>query len=155
MAGEARSKEASRRGGLARVAGRCAATLATVGTGVEDSPAFRPYRRKASSLRKALAGELASLAGGVCGPMPSALLAAASRELAAAQYVFDCAAREGDTAGFIAASKLESAAKQHILAAWEIAVRSAGRRGGEGASVDVDALVAQAEERVRGGARGE
>ena len=150
-AGDALQLAAASSGGRARHS-RSTLALATVGTGILDAPGFKPYRKRAASLRRAICAEIADAAGGQCGPAPSALVAAAAATFAAARFAYDEAARTLDTAGFALAAKLDAAARQNVLAAWEIAVREARiLRLDGGDPVDVDAAMKRAEERARRG----
>lgn len=122
--------------------------LATVGTGTLDHEAFAPYRRKAAGLRRAYCAELAVLAGGMCGAGPSAMVAAGATEYAASRFILDQAAKTLSRDDFALAAKLSGAARQHFLAAYELAVRQAQLRGLGDKVPDADAVMRAAEERT-------
>lgn len=90
--------------------------------------------RRAASYRRVRTAELALLGGGVCGVDASAMVAAAARDLASSAFVFQVALTEKDTMKqaklFAMASKIGQNAKQHQIAAYELAVREAKARSG-------------------------
>lgn len=134
---------------MSKKATRTALSLSIVSPGINDSPAFAAYRRKAASLRRAYCRELATLAGGMCGAGPSAMAAAGAAEYAASRFVFDQAAQTLSRDDFALASKLAAAARQHFLAAYELAVRQAKAIPRDDLP-DADKLMADAEAKAVG-----
>jgi hypothetical protein len=119
---------------------------------VPDDAAFAPYKRAASSFRRAQCGSLASaVGGGYCGPAPSSMVASAALQLAWSRYFSDVAAGGGDPELALTASRLADASRQNLLAAHELCAREAKARPGpsrldqvvaemtaEGASLQLD-----------------
>jgi hypothetical protein len=136
--------------------------VSTLGLGFTiPSDAFRPYRGKAASFRRAHCAELAQLAGGVCGTGPSSFVASAALQLAVSRYLYDLAlnggAKEGeeamplDTKGLTfllkEARQQADSSRQMLLAAYELAVREGKLRGETGrATFDFEAVTKRAEE---------
>jgi len=104
--------------------------------GVEDDPAFAPYRRAAADFRRAhVMGLARSVGGGRCGPAPASIIASAAWQLAASRFLFDTA--RGDTEKLTAASKLANDSRQNLLAAHELCAKEAmAQRDTEGNSLD-------------------
>lgn len=91
--------------------------------------AFAPYKRAAVDFRRAQCRALAlSVGGGHCGVAPSSIIASAAWALAASRYLYDTAARTGDSTLFVAASRLAESSRQHLLAAHELCAREAKSR---------------------------
>lgn len=119
--------ELGRRGGQVRAA----RVLLARGLGIPlnlTSEAFKPYRYAANAFRRHHCAELARQAGGEVGAGPSSMVASAALQLAASRFLFDQAARTGDAATFKTASQLANDSRQNLLAAYELAVRSAEAR---------------------------
>lgn len=126
-ADDAATKEAARKGGLAKAGkSRLAASLGL--QGLTTSEAFVPYRRSAETFRRHHCSELASMAGGVCGSGPSSMVASAALQLAASRYLFDLAGASGDPQLFVQAAQLADRSRQSLLTAYEMAVRQAQAR---------------------------
>jgi len=124
--------------------------VSTLGLSKDTTPnatAFTPYRKRANSFRKAHCASLALLAGGECGTGPSSLVATASIQLAVSRYLYDAATRlpTPDIALLKEARMQGDSSRQNLLAAYELAVREAQRRGKK----DVDPLdVIEAKQRA-------
>jgi hypothetical protein len=95
---------------------------------VESMPEFAAYRRAASAFRRHHCAELAKQAGGMCGSAPSSMVASAALQLAASRFLFDQGAQSGDPAILKTASQLSNDSRQNLLAAYELAQRSAAAR---------------------------
>lgn len=94
---------------------------------------FAPYRRAASSFRRAQCAELARVVGGgVCGPAPSSVVASAALALAWSRYFSDKAAATGDADYAIKSAQLADKSRQHLLTAHELAAREATARAKSG-----------------------
>jgi hypothetical protein len=95
--------------------------------GLDDDPAFAPYKRAASDFRRAHVMVLArTVGGGHCGPAPSSIVASAAWQLAASRFLFDTAA--GSPEKLTAASRLANDSRQNLLAAHELCAREAAAR---------------------------
>lgn len=101
----------------------------------------RKAMRKATSYRLARTSELALLCGGTCGVGVSAMVAASARALASSVYVYQLALHEKNPQKaaklFSASEKIASGARQHELAAYELAVREGKARQGDRGPPDV------------------
>jgi hypothetical protein len=96
---------------------------------VPDEAAFAPYKRAATSFRKAQCAALAAQSGnGYCGPGPSSMVASAALQLAWSRYYSDKAATGGDPELAITASRLADASRNNLLAAWELCSRESKGR---------------------------
>lgn len=102
------------------------------------SDAFRPYRRRANAFRRAHCDSLSLLAGGECGTGPSSLVATASIQLAVSRWLYDAGTKAAtpDVSLLKEARQQGDSSRQNLLAAYELAVREAQRRGKK----DVDPL---------------
>jgi hypothetical protein len=96
---------------------------------VPDEAAFAPYKRAASSFRRAQCSSLsASVGGGYCGPAPSSMVASAALQLAWSRYFSDLAASGADPELALTASRLADASRQNLLAAHELCARESQSR---------------------------
>ncbi len=93
-----------------------------------DDAVFAPYRRAAAAFRRHHCKELAAMAGGHCGAAASSIVASAALQLAASRFLFDLGAESGDATILKQASQLANDSRQNLLAAAELATRSASAR---------------------------
>lgn len=125
---------AGRNGGLKkRGAVAFGASLGLSSVMLKKSPEeARKAMRKATSYRLARTSELALLAGGTCGVGVSAMIAASARAMAASVYVYQLALQEKNPQKaaklFATSEKIAGGARQHELAAYELAVREGKAR---------------------------
>lgn len=125
--GSALAKRAGAKGGAAR-ASRAALRAQVSALGLGDlaaDPAFKTYVDEAETFRAAYAGQLADMAGGVCGIGPSSMIATSALQLAASRYLFVLAGRETDSQLaaklFARAGSLGDSSRQNLLAAFHLA----------------------------------
>ena len=85
-------------------------------------PRFEPHNRRRLDWLRARRTELAASTGGVSHGV-GAMLAAAAWQHAAGEFAAELAAEAGDVELFKIAATLSSTARQHDLAAWELACR--------------------------------
>jgi hypothetical protein len=131
--------------------GKRASLATTLGMGREIAPtaaAFAPYRRRATSFRRAHAAELASLAGGECGTGPSAMVATASLQLAVSRYLYDLGTKgKRPNLNVLKEARAQAdSSRQNLLAAYELAIREGKARGQNRGALDIDAVTRRAEE---------
>src|SRR5687768_6742078 len=94
--------------------------------GVERcSDAFRPFARWGARYGAHRRRELASAHGGSISAGVGAIVESAAMAMAASRFVQSLAAESGDAELFKQAAALASTARQHELAAWELAAREA------------------------------
>lgn len=121
-AGSPEASEAGRRGGHARAGKTRLAAQLTLATDLAD-PSVRPYLRAAVPFQKAaLESIAATVGGGICDALASSMVATAALQLATSRHAFEV---EGDA---IKGSRLADASRQNLLAATEIAARTAAAR---------------------------
>ena len=95
-----------------------------------DDSAFAPYKRAAVSYRRATCAAIAStVGGGVCGPIPSSMVASAALALAWARYFSDTAAATNDVDLAMRATKQSESASALVRQAHEYAAKEATARG--------------------------
>ncbi len=90
-------------------------------------PRFEPHNRRRLEWLRARRAELFASTGFVSHGV-GAILAAAAWQHAGGEFAAELAAETGDVELFKAAASLTSTARQHDLAAWELAVREAAAR---------------------------
>ena len=90
-------------------------------------PRFEPHNRRRLEWLKARRSELAAATGGVSHGV-GAMLAAAAWQHAAGEFAAELGAETGNVELFKTAATLSSTARQHDLAAWELACREAQAR---------------------------
>lgn len=130
--------------------------VSTLGMGRDITPtgeAFAPYRRRATSFRRAHTAELASLAGGECGTGPSAMVATAALQLAASRYLYELGTKQTppDLNMLKEARQQGDSSRQNLLAAYELAIREGKSRGERTGAYDIDAVTRRAEEEAERG----
>lgn len=124
----ARGNSLARAGGAAR-AGKTRLADRMGLSSLSDDAAFAPYKRAATSFRRAQCSALAAnVGGGFCGPAPSSLVASAALQLAWSRFLSDQAAELGDPELALKASRLAEASRQSLLAAHELCAREASAR---------------------------
>jgi hypothetical protein len=118
------AKEMGRRGGLAKA--RRVRLVDSLGLAkIAEDSAFGPYRSSAEQFIAAHLAELAQVAGGVVGTGPSTMVTSAALQLAASRYCFDRASERGDTDLMKQGSVLANDSRQNLIAAYELATRTA------------------------------
>jgi len=105
---------------------------------------FEPHNRRRLDWLRARRTELAAATGAVSHGV-GAILAAAAWQHAAGEFAAELAAERGDVELFKVAASLTSTARQHDLAAWELAVREAAARRSAGGDAPVPWLEAPKE----------
>ncbi len=90
-------------------------------------PRFEPHNRRRLEWLRARRTELAAATGGVSHGV-GAMLAAAAWQHAGGEFAAELGAETGDVELFKVAATLSSTARQHDLAAWELATREAQAR---------------------------
>jgi len=91
----------------------------------QTAPEFRPYARWGARYAAHRRRELARAHGGEISSGVGAIVESAALTMAASRYLSAKAAQSGDPELFKQASTLASTARQHELAAWELAAREA------------------------------
>jgi hypothetical protein len=91
-------------------------------------PRFEPHNHRRLEWLRARRLELAASTGGVSHGV-GAMLAAAAWLHAGSEFAAELAAEAGDLEGFKVSATLSATARQHDLAAWELAVREGKARG--------------------------
>lgn len=94
----------------------------------KTSPEFRPFASWGARYGAHRRRELAKLHGGEVSSGVGAIIESAALAMAASRYLSAKAAETGDAELFKQASTLASTARQHELAAWELAAREAAAR---------------------------
>lgn len=89
---------------------------------------FKPYWDSVQAWVDAQLEETAHVAGGRLGPGPASIIGSAGVALAASRFFSDKAAETGNLQLFISAGRLSETSRQHLLAAYELAVREAKAR---------------------------
>lgn len=89
----------------------------------KTAPAFRPYAKWGARYAAHRRRELAQAHGGEISSGVGAIVESAALTMAASRYLSAKAAETGDPEMFKQASALASTARQHELAAWELAAR--------------------------------
>jgi hypothetical protein len=91
-------------------------------------PRYRPFARFGARYGAHRRAELAGLHGGAISSGVGGIVESAAQAMAASRFVQALAAEKGDAELFKLASQLASTARQHELAAWELASREAEAR---------------------------
>ena len=91
----------------------------------KSDPRYRPFARWGARYGAYRRRELASTHGGTLSAGVGAIIESAAMAMAASRFVQALAAQAGDAELFKQASALASTARQHELAAWELAAREA------------------------------
>ncbi len=94
----------------------------------KTSPEFRPFARWGARYGAHRRRELASAHGGEISAGVGAIVESAALAMAASRFLSSRAAETGDAELFKQSSALASTARQHELAAWELAAREAQAR---------------------------
>lgn len=94
----------------------------------KTSPEFRPFARWGARYGAHRRRELASAHGGEISAGVGAIVESAALAMAASRFISSKAAETGDPELFKQSSALASTARQHELAAWELAAREAHAR---------------------------
>lgn len=102
----------------------------------KSDPRYRPFARWGSRYGAHRRRELAAAHGGSLSSGVGAIVESAAMAMAASRFVQSLAAEKGDAELFKQASALASTARQHELAAWELAAREAVARAGSAESDD-------------------
>lgn len=111
-------------------------------------PRFEPHNRNRHDWLRARRAELYAATGGVSHGV-GAMLASAAWMYSAAEFAAELGAEQGNADMFKASSSLSSTARQHDLAAWELAVREAQARGdASGGHGDLAAIARDADEQT-------
>jgi hypothetical protein len=105
-------------------------------TALTDDAAFGPYRTGAEHFVTHHLSELTAVAGGFVGSGPSSMVSSAALQLAASRYCFDRAAQAGDTDLMKLGSTLANDSRQNLLAAYELAVRTAALKAAARGPID-------------------
>lgn len=92
------------------------------------SDEFRPFARFGARYGAHRRQELASAHGGEISAGVGAIVESAAQAMAASRFLQSLAAEKNDPELFKQASQLASTARQHELAAWELAAREADAR---------------------------
>lgn len=92
------------------------------------SPDFRPFARWGARYAGHRRRELAAAHGGTISAGVGAIVESAALAMAASRYLDHCARQSGDPELFKQAAQLGQTARQHELAAWELAAREAQAR---------------------------
>jgi hypothetical protein len=99
-------------------------------TGAETtSPSYEPFARWGRRYGAHRRRELASVHGGELSAGVGAIVESAALAMAASRYLTHLAGQTGDADLFQRAARLAESARQHELAAWELAAREAQARG--------------------------
>jgi hypothetical protein len=104
-------------------------------------PRFEPHNRRRLEWQRKRLAELSAAHGGVSHGV-GAMLNAAAWLYAGGEFAAELAAEAGDLEGFKAAATLTSTARQHELAAWELAAREAQARPKQSARERIEARIA-------------
>jgi hypothetical protein len=124
VSGSEAAKALGKRGGEAKA--KRARLIDALGLSkLVEGAKFAPYRTAAEEFTKHHLAELADSAGGYVGASASSMVASAAIQLGASRYLFDQASESGDPAVFMSASKLADSSRQHLIAAYALAVRAA------------------------------
>ncbi|RYZ03759.1 MAG: hypothetical protein EOO73_26350 [Myxococcales bacterium] len=91
-------------------------------------PRYRPFARWGARYGAHRRRELARAHGGSISAGVGALVESAAHAMAASRFVQSLAAEAGDAEAFKQAASLACIARQHELAAWELAAREAACR---------------------------
>jgi hypothetical protein len=91
----------------------------------KSDPRYKPFARWGARYGAHRRRELAAVHGGVLSSGVGAIVESAAMAMAASRFVQCLAAEKGDAELFKQASALASTARQHELAAWELAAREA------------------------------
>ncbi len=94
----------------------------------ETAPEFRPFARWGSRYATHRRAELARAHGGEISAGVGAIVESAALTMAASRFLQWKASQTGDAELFKESSQLASTARQHELAAWELAAREAKAR---------------------------
>lgn len=94
----------------------------------KSDPRYRPFARWGARYGAYRRRELAAAHGGTLSAGVGAIVESAALAMAASRFVQSLAAEAGDAELFKQASALASTARQHELAAWELAAREAQAR---------------------------
>lgn len=114
--------------------------------GVETSaPEFRPFARWGARYAGHRRRELAQAHGGTISAGVGAIVESAALAMAASRYLDHRARQSGDAELFRQAAQLGQTARQHELAAWELAAREGAARPGPKESALVAAIRAAGE----------
>lgn len=102
-----------------------------------DTAEFRPYKGHAVAFRRASCQELAqTVGGGVCGSIPSSIVASAALALAWSRYLSDKAALTGDAQLAAQSMRASEVSRQHLMAAQELCAKQALARAQAVSHVD-------------------
>lgn len=139
------AKELGRRGGEARANKK--RLLQGLGlANLSAEAAFKPYWDSVQAWVEAQLTETTIAAGGYLGPGPASIIGSAGVALAASRFFSDEAARTGNLQLFISAGRLSETSRQHLLAAYELAVREGkARRETAKTYASLEEIVAQVE----------
>ena len=88
-------------------------------------PAFQPFARWGARYASHRRRELATAHGGTISAGVGAIIESAALAMAASRYLDNTARKTGDAEQFKQAAALGQTARQHELAAWELAAREA------------------------------
>lgn len=103
---------------------------------------FKPHLAAARAFHKRVCSDLArSVGAGECPPIVASIVMGAAMQTAAAAYLFEQAARDGDVKTFAAASTLSNSARANLLGAWEVCAKHGSLKGESKADADLEAFL--------------